>query len=104
MGLPWWLTGKESANAGNAGSIPGSGRSLEGGNGNLLQYSCMKIPQKEGPVTDSHKESDTTEHTHTEYSGSGITDKTQTYIGKVLSKSFTSLAGFLIIWSYGFRP
>ena len=25
-----------------AGSIPGLGRSLGGGNGNLLQYSCLK--------------------------------------------------------------
>ena len=33
------------ANAGDArdeGSIPGSGRSLGLGNGNLLQYSCLK--------------------------------------------------------------
>ena len=32
LGLPWLLSGKESANAGeagDAGSIPGSGRSLE---------------------------------------------------------------------------
>ena len=45
LGLPRWLSGKESAcNAGNArdaGSIPGSGRSPEGGNGNPLQYSCL---------------------------------------------------------------
>ena len=33
------------ANAGDArdmGSIPGSGRSLGGGNGNPLQYSCLE--------------------------------------------------------------
>ena len=30
--------------AGDAGLIPGSGRSLGGGNGNLLQYSCMENP------------------------------------------------------------
>ena len=30
LGLPWWLSGKESAcNAGDAGSIPGSGNPLE---------------------------------------------------------------------------
>ena len=29
------------ANAGNAGSIPGSERSPGGGNGNPLQYSCL---------------------------------------------------------------
>ena len=35
------------ANAGDArdlGLIPGSGRSLGGGNGNLLQYSCLENP------------------------------------------------------------
>ena len=37
LGLPWWLGSKESAcSAGNMGSIPGSGRSPGGGNGNLL--------------------------------------------------------------------
>ena len=30
-----------SANAGDAGSIPGLGRSHGGGNGNPLQYSCL---------------------------------------------------------------
>ena len=30
------------ANAGDAGLIPGSGRSPEGGNGNPLQYSCLE--------------------------------------------------------------
>ena len=35
--------GKESTcNAGNAGLSPGSGRSLGEGNGNALQYSCLK--------------------------------------------------------------
>ena len=29
------------ANAGSAGLIPGSGRTPEGGNGNVLQYSCL---------------------------------------------------------------
>ena len=29
------------ANAGDAGSIPGSGRSSGGGSGNPLQYSCL---------------------------------------------------------------
>ena len=37
------LPGKESAcNAGDASSIPGSGRSLGKGNGNPLQYSCLE--------------------------------------------------------------
>ena len=42
-GLPGWLSGKESAYnagvAGDAGSIPRSGRSFGGGHGNPLQYS-----------------------------------------------------------------
>ena len=42
-GLPRWLSGKESpANAGDAGSIPGSGRSLGERIGNPLQYSCLE--------------------------------------------------------------
>ena len=32
----------QSANAGDVGSIPGSGRSLEVGNDNPLQYSCLE--------------------------------------------------------------
>ena len=43
--LPQWLSGKESTccagATGDMGSIPGSGRSLGGGHGNLLQYSCL---------------------------------------------------------------
>ena len=43
--LPPWLTGKESAcSAGDVSSIPGLARSLGGGNGNPLQYSCLKNP------------------------------------------------------------
>ena len=34
---------------GNAGSIPGSGRSLGEGNGNLLQYSCLENYMDRGP-------------------------------------------------------
>ena len=39
--LPRWHRGKESASAGDLGSIPGSGRSPGVGNGNPLQYSCL---------------------------------------------------------------
>ena len=40
--LPQWLSGKNlPANAGDVASIPGSGRSLGEGNGNLFQYSCL---------------------------------------------------------------
>ena len=33
---------------GDAGSIPGSGRSPGGGNGNPLQYSCLKNSMDKG--------------------------------------------------------
>ena len=43
------MTCKESAcNAEDAGSIPGSGRSPGGGNGNPLQYACLKNPMDRG--------------------------------------------------------
>ena len=42
-GFPGSSDSKESAcNVGDPGSIPGSGRSLEEGNGNPLQYSCLE--------------------------------------------------------------
>ena len=50
MGLPWWLRGNESAcNAGDPGSVPGSGRSPGRGNGNPLQYSCLENRMTEEP-------------------------------------------------------
>ena len=43
MGFPGGSDSKESAyNAGDLGSIPGLGRSLGGGHGNPLQYSCLE--------------------------------------------------------------
>ena len=36
MGLPWWLSGKESASTGDVGLIPGSRRSPGEENGNPL--------------------------------------------------------------------
>ena len=51
MGIPRWLSGKKNlpANAGDKGSIPGSGRCPGGGNGNPLQYSCWGNPMDRGP-------------------------------------------------------
>ena len=41
-GLPWWLSGKESAcSAEDLGSIPGSGSSPEEEHGNALQHFCL---------------------------------------------------------------
>ena len=52
-------------NARDAGSVPGSGRSPEEGNGNPLQYSCLENPTDRGAwratVYTVIKESDTTE-------------------------------------------
>ena len=43
LGFPGGSDSKASAhNAGDTGSIPGSGRSSGEGNGNPLQYSCLE--------------------------------------------------------------
>ena len=34
----------DAGDVGDSGLIPGSGRSPGGGNGNLLQYTCLKSP------------------------------------------------------------
>ena len=48
-GFPGGSDGKESAyNAGDLGSIPGSGRSPGEGNGNPIQYSCLENPMDGG--------------------------------------------------------
>ena len=48
-GFPGGSDGKESAgNAGDLGSIPGSGRSPGEGNGNSLQYSCLENSMDRG--------------------------------------------------------
>ena len=55
-------------NAGDVGLIPGSGRSLGGGNGNPLQYCCLGNPMdREGWQATVHgvsKKSYMMEHTH----------------------------------------
>ena len=49
VGFPGGSDGKESAcNAGDSGSIPGSGRLPGEGNGNPLQYSCLGNPMDRG--------------------------------------------------------
>ena len=69
IGLPSWLSSKESAcNAeatGDVGLIPGLGRSLGGEHGNLLQYSCLENPHRQRSLAGYSpwglKESDRTE-------------------------------------------
>ena len=49
MGCPRWLSGKESTcQAVGVGSIPGSERSSEEGNGNSLQYSYLEKSMDRG--------------------------------------------------------
>ena len=38
-----------AGDSGDAGLVPGLGISLGEGNGNLLQYSCWRIPRREEP-------------------------------------------------------
>ena len=52
LGFPGGTVAKNLRNAGdtgNSGSIPGLGRFSGEGNGNVLQYSCWKIPWIEEP-------------------------------------------------------
>ena len=70
--FPGGSDGKDSAcNAGDPGSIPGSGRSPGGGHGNPLQYSCLENPHGqrslEGYSPMGHKELDTTEWLSTKH-------------------------------------
>ena len=65
MGFPGSLVVKNPPdNAGDSGSIPGSGRSPGGGNGNPLQYSDLGNPMDRGAwwatVHGVAKESNTT--------------------------------------------
>ena len=74
MGFPGGSDCKESAcNAGDLGSIPGSGRSFEEGIGYPLQYSCLGNSLDRGAwrATSpwSHKESDKTVHLSTNVPG-----------------------------------
>ena len=49
MGFPGGSVAKNlPVNAGDEGLIPGLGRSLEEGNGNPLQYSCLENPTDGG--------------------------------------------------------
>ena len=58
MGFPGGSDDRESmCNAGDPGTVPGSGRSSGEGNGNPQQYSCLENPMDRG----GYAESDTTE-------------------------------------------
>ena len=67
LGFPGGSEVKVSAyNAGDTGSISGSGRSPGEGNGSPLQYSCLENPRDRGAwwVQSTSKEADTTERLH----------------------------------------
>ena len=80
-GLPQRLRAKESSRQSRRhGSVPGSGRSLEGGNGNPLQYSCLESPLDRGAqrVTfprESQRVGHSWGHTHKLQSAHWKTDK-----------------------------
>ena len=66
MGFPGGSDSKASVcNAGDQGSIPGSGKSPGEGNGNPLQYSCLEKSHGQKSLVGyspwGRKESDTTE-------------------------------------------
>ena len=68
-GFPGGSVGKNlTAIAGDAGSIPGSGRFPGEGNGYPLQHSCLGNPMPEKSLVGyrpwGHKELNMTEHTH----------------------------------------
>ena len=66
MDFPGGSDGKVSVyNAGDLGSIPGSGRFPGEGNGNPLQYSCLENPTDGGAWCPwGRKELDTTKRLH----------------------------------------
>ena len=85
-----WFSGKKSAcNAGSPGdtcSSPGLGRSPGGGNGNPLQYSCLKNPMDRGAWWATvHRVS-----------------KSQTQLKQLSTQHFiiNGLAGYLCIFMY----
>ena len=65
----WPVVKNPPANAGDSGSIPGSGRCPGRGNGYPPQYSCLENPQGQRSLAGcspwGRKESDTTERLNT---------------------------------------
>ena len=105
MVFPSWLSGKESAcsagDAGDVGSIPRSGRSPGGGNGNPLQILAWKIPRTEEPgrllSVGSPRIRFTTERlrTHTQRGTAGPSKSCSHSSSHVTSQGF-GLVGWLI--------
>ena len=104
-GLPRWLSGKESVcsegDTGDTGSIPGSRRSPGGGNGNLLQYSCLENPMDRGAwqatAHGAAKESDVTEVTeHACRQSTGQVEAVGRVIEERLIMTWSVSAGWLV--------
>ena len=90
MGLPWWAVVRNlPANAGEEGSIPGSGRS-SGEHSNPLQYSCLENLWQKELVSYSpwgHKESDMTQQLNNNKESYRVAIKLMALFWKVLSPS-----------------
>ena len=95
-----WLSDKEStSNAGDAGLIPGSGRSPEGGHGNPLQYSCLENSMDRGAwqaTIHGVTKRDMAEHTHTQkifafslyFSAALITEDLNSHLAKTFPSTY----------------
>ena len=79
---------KSTCNAGDSGSIPGSGRSPGEGNGNPFQYSCLGNSMDRGAwwatVHGVTKESDKTEEQHVKQKGWRFSNEISSQPNKVL--------------------
>ena len=89
-GFPGWLSSQEfTCNAGDAGSVPGSGRSPRRGNGNPLQYSGLVNPTDQrslaGCSPNGSEKLDTTEQLNT------ASQTTECPWGKILAHPFMLL-------------
>ena len=82
-----------AGDAGDVGSIPGSGRSPGGGNGTPLQYSCLENPTEREPwwaIVRGVAESDTTEHAN------ALIGHRRDFLGKPVVKTLPSNAGMQV--------
>ena len=94
-GFPGGSVDKESAcNAGNAGSMPGSGRSPGGGHSNPLQYSCLENPMDRGAlwatvhsVSRNQAQTEEAEHTRTHWGQEGLVWNIASYTACPVFKS-----------------
>ena len=111
LGFPGGSAGKESAcNARDLGSIPGLGRSLGGGHGTTLQYSCLENPHGQRSLAGCSpwggKELDTTERlstTHTEVELSKHSWNSSSTLPTSFQQLYFSVYSFLLRCSRALR-